>query len=324
VSVECDTRPVSSAAETDVPASFVDALTVSATKSLCYSRDPYFRAGLWAAGGSASGLLARALLVLKPDAVAGRRIPLVLDAVRGAGFAVVGLAPIRFTPLLTRELWRYQFNIASRDRADVVDLLLPACDSLALVLHDERWQPDALPGACRLGETKGGADPHTRTPQDLRSRLRAPTTLFNFMHTADEPADVVREASLIDLACSVSLLEHVVNPAVAEVSDRELRAAVDRIEQQLPAHDLDCTASAGRLLARERFATLAAPSGGVPSWRSLLDRCPDGRPTSDDLWDVLSIATAQIECNTPGLTPLLPTVKSAAWRAAGRITYDVG
>jgi len=303
-------------AETDVPAEFTDAVTVCPAKADAYRRDPHFRAGaravLAAGTDRLDGVLASTLLILKPDAVAGRRVRPVLDGLAAAGFTVAGFARFRFSPLLVRELWRYQFNIASADRADVVDLLLPAADSLALVLHDPRWTPGALPAAYRLGDVKGPADPRLRKPEHLRARLAAPTTLFNFVHTADEPADLLREAALIDLAAGSRLLAAALTSS-PEVGD--LARAVDALEADLPAHDLDEAAATARLLDRARYAGLALGADGRLPWRAVWARCPDGRVPDSDRWDLLSLATAQIECNVPGLRPLLPTVKSVDWQA---------
>lgn len=305
-------------AETDVPGELTDAVTVSPAKADAYRRDPHFRAGARAllAAGGLDRVLASTLLVFKPDAVAGRRVRPVLDGLAAAGFTVAGFARFRFSPLLTRELWRYQFNIASADRADVVDLLLPAADSLALVLHDPGWKPGALPAAYRLGDVKGPADPRLRKPEHLRSRLAAPTTLFNFVHTADEPADLLREAALIDLAAGSRLLAAALAGDPAPTA--ELASVVDALEADLPAHDLDEAAATARLLDRPRYAGLELDAAGRLPWRAVWARCPDGDLSDSDRWDLLSLATAQIECNVPGLRPLLPTVKSADWQAGKR------
>jgi nucleoside diphosphate kinase len=313
--------------DTDVPAGLASAVTVCEAKAEAYRRDPYFRAAagelLDPAGtvepGRLDGLLARTLLVFKPDAVAGRRVRPVLDGVAEAGFAVVGYTRFRFSPLLIRELWRYQFNIASADRAVVVDILLPAADSLAVVLEDRDWRTGALPAAYRLGDVKGPADPRLRRPEHLRSRLAAPTTLFNFVHTADEPADLLREAALLDLAAGSRLMAAAAAPRPSRPTDgAELADLVSGMEADLPAHDLDALAATARLRARDRYADLLpGPDGQLP-WRAVLERCPHGRVPDEDRWDLLAIATAQIESNVAGLRPLLPTIKSADWRTAAR------
>ncbi|MET9628333.1 hypothetical protein ABZX92_12795 [Lentzea sp. NPDC006480] len=283
----------------DVPGAVVAELTRSREKVAHYLVDPYFRAGLRRVDlSTVAGLT---FVVLKPDAVAGRRLEPALEALRDNDFIVAGAWTFRFTPLLTREVWRYQFNIASWDRAAVVDLLLPSTDSLLLVLRDRTWTPGAQPAASRLSALKGSADPARRRPDDLRSRLNGPTTLFNFLHTADEPADVVRELGLLELATGLSILDSLTGEA-------DPSALVARLHDEVPAHDLDRERSWTRLAARPDYAGIARRR----AWRELLE-VP---PAAGALWDVLSVLTAEIDCNVPGLEPLVPTIGAAMWEVS--------
>ncbi|MBT0770050.1 hypothetical protein KIH74_14015 [Kineosporia sp. J2-2] len=295
----------------DVDVAELRTLTRDREKAAQYRIDPHYRRGRQLI--EPGDVWNTTFVVLKPDALAGRRVEAALRTVRGNGFTVVAATTLRFTPLLTREVWRYQFNIASRDRADVVDLLLPCADSLLLVLRDTRWCPgSALPAACRLAALKGPADPAARGPADLRTALRGPTTLFNFLHTADEPADVVRELALFDL-----VTPRPVTPAVGAgepLPDQRVEELVSLLYQQVPAHDLDAAAS------RERLAAIRHPAVREGAgWRALLDALTAGELPADALWDVLSVATAAIECNVPGLRPVIPTVGAERWtREDGR------
>jgi hypothetical protein len=274
-------------------------LTRSREKVDHYLVDPYFRAGLRRADLAA--IPSVTFVVLKPDAVAGRRLEPALEALRENDFTVAGAWTFRFTPLLTREVWRYQFNIASWDRAAVVDLLLPSADSLLLVLRDRTWRRGAQPAASRLSALKGSADPARRRPEDLRSRLNGPTTLFNFLHTADEPADVVRELGLLELATGLPILGSL-------SSEADPSALILRLHEDVPAHDLDRERSWARLAVHPKFAEVARRR----SWRELMAE----PPPAEVLWDVLSILTAEIDCNVPGLDPLVPTIGSAMWEVS--------
>jgi hypothetical protein len=295
---------------TDVPPGLLDTLTRCPEKAEQYVLDPYFRHG--ARELAAEFVLPRTFVVLKPDAIAGRRLDVVIDLVRRNGFRIVAGTTFRFTPLLTREIWRYQFNIASADRAEIVDLLLPAGDSVLLIVEDDRYRAGGLPAACRLSGLKGSADPGARRPDDLRSVLKGPTTLFNFIHTADEPADVVRELALLEVATGQRILRL---GAVDET------ALVRRAYDSMPAHDLDERASWQRLgdsdnHAVAALAQLALAGDPAADWSALLDLFPGRVPPAESLWDALSIATAQIASNVPGLTPIVPTVGPSLWRSA--------
>ncbi|MGQ0839459.1 hypothetical protein [Actinokineospora sp.] len=305
------TAPTLADPRTDVSAEYLAELTRSPQKVEHYLLDPYVRHG--ARELTTDCVLRHTFVVLKPDAVVGRRLHIVVDLLGRNGFQIVGAHRFRFTPLLTREIWRYQFNIATRDRAEVVDLLLPAGDSVLLVVADERHRPGALPAACRLSGLKGSADPALRGPDDLRSVLNAPTTLFNFMHTADEPADVVRELALLQVATGhpvLGMLDGAPSPDVDTVV-RELYAAA-------AAHDLDARSSWRRLgsagdPAVRELARRAADGDPAADWSALLDLFPCRVPPADLVWDALSIATAAIASNVPGLRPIVPTAGPALW-----------
>jgi nucleoside diphosphate kinase len=306
---------IAGAAVSDVDETALRALTRSEEKVGHYLVDPHFRSGQRLI--TASAAMARTFVVLKPDALAGRRVGAALDIIRANGFDVLAARTFRFSPLLTREVWRFQFNIASQDRADVVDLLLPSAESLLLVLRDTGWTgPDALPAACRLAGLKGSADPAARRPGDLRTVLRGPTTLFNFMHTADEPADVVRELALFDLVTGPPA--STAAQLTAPMPESDLTAAIDRLYDVVPAHDLDAAASRRRLSRYPvRAVADAAGADDYPGWRAVLAAFPGGQPPADALWDLLSLATAEIDCNVPGLRPVIPTIGAAHWTAEG-------
>lgn len=304
----------------DVDEQSLRRLTRSSEKVDQYLVDPHYRTGEQLI--SAADAKAATFVVLKPEAVAGRRIEMTLQALRDNGFVVVSAQIFRFTSLLFREIWRYQFNVATQDRIDVVDLILPSSESLLLILRDSRFREDddsCLPASCRLAGLKGPADPAARKPGDLRSILRGPTTLFNFMHTADEPADVIRELAMLDLFTEA--------PATAAVRFTEpadpdrLAGLVDHLYRALPEHDLDATASRKRLASSgyDAVAELAAQPD-CPGWRDLVNAFPGGRIPPDALWDVLSLATAQLQSNVPGLSPIIPTVGASSWTTVGQET----
>ncbi|WP_328332177.1 MULTISPECIES: hypothetical protein [unclassified Streptomyces] len=308
----------------------LDALTKNPAKREAYRYDPYMREGLGslaAAGLSPSGLREggplhrHTFVVLKPDAVAGRRCRLVLDTLRSEGWHPVAATPVRFTPLLTRELWRYQFNAASEQRIAVVDHLLGSGRSLLLLLEDLD-RPDWLPASARLTTAKGSAEPRAARTVDLRTRIGRVNGLFNFMHTADEPADVVRELQLFSYEtgwawCSDALLAAEADTTRRrEAADVVTQRLLDELEAATPAHDLDVAHSLRRLSGLDGpwgdcARTRPSPSQ-VGAWLDVLSTAdlpdPSGR------WDVLTVLTSWIECNEPGISPLIPTASAESWR----------
>lgn len=306
-----------SLATSDVPEEMLDSLTRSPEKRVAYRVDPYFRHG--ARHLSIGSVLATTFVVLKPDAIAGRRALTVVNELTRSGFTPLDAWSFTFTPSLIRELWRYQYNVASWPRIEVVDLLLPAGESLLLLLRDERWTPGSLPAACRLAAMKGPADPSKRSPSDLRAILDAPTPQFNFLHTADEPADVVRELAAIEVAYGRRILRDVVPSSTLEHDS--VKSLIERLYGRVAAHDLDRQASWCRLAASDNneVSSLArrALHGDNIDWSALLALFPEGQPPAELLWDALSIATAELPHSLPDPRPVIPTfgADASAWRA---------
>lgn len=180
-----------------VDARALDSLTRDPRKAEAYRHDPYMREALasLAPALGTDALHRHTFVVLKPDAVAGRRCAPVLGILRDLGWHPVAATTVRFDPLLVRELWRYQFNAASAQRIALVDPLLSSGPSL-LVLLEDRGTDRELPASVRLTAAKGSAEPSAARSGDLRTRVGRVNGLLNFMHTADEPADVARELQL--------------------------------------------------------------------------------------------------------------------------------
>ncbi len=305
-------------AHSAVPTGALDSLTTDRDKRELYRHDTYVREGLdaFAAMGATHRARAVTFVVLKPDAVAGRRCRRLLDVLRTEGWYPLAATTVHFDPLLTRELWRYQFNAASGQRIAVVDHLLTSGPSL-LVLVGDRRRPTWMPASVRLTAAKGSADPESARTSDLRSRIGRVNGLFNFMHTADDPADVIRELTLFSYRtgwdwCRTALAPDFV-PQADPVADR-----LAHLERAIPAHDLDLDASLHRLAEGtddwSRLARTAPAPERVGDWLTELNRRP--LPGGAARWDVLTVITGWIECNEPGVRPLLPTPSAAAWQHA--------
>src|SRR5262249_6648491 len=99
-----------------------------------------------------------ALLLLKTDAVVGRRLNAALDWLAEQG-VVVAAERVRLDRHIIRAMWQYQWNVASRDRRDLADLIGHGSDSLVLIV---RMPAHVRPATVRLSEAKGSADPARR------------------------------------------------------------------------------------------------------------------------------------------------------------------
>jgi nucleoside diphosphate kinase len=312
------THPAPTAATSAVNHRAFDSLTADPRKRAAYRLDPYAREGLdlFRSPSDRAWLYTTTFVVLKPDAVAGRRGGLVLDILEEEGWKPLAARPFTFDPVLTREIWRYQFNAASRQRIAVVDHLLGSGPSLLVLLRDTR-RTDGLPASVRLTAAKGAADPHSAHARDLRTRFGRVNGLFNFVHTADEPADLVRELRLFSYRTGTAWLRTALAGAPPRTGDEcPARSRLADLEADVPAHDLDCAQSLTRLATRsdpwgDLARTYPTPAD-VRQWLSALAEV--ALPSGSARWDVLSVLTSWIECNEPGVAPLLATVSATDWR----------
>jgi hypothetical protein len=302
------------------------ALTVLAGKSEAFREDLYFRE-CWAdvedvlAGAGPALLSSLALLTFKCDGVAGRRMVRTLEFLEQHGFTVIGVAPIRLDRHSMRELWRYNWHVYPTDRLNLMSVMHTATDSLLFLLRDRRYD-GVVPGATRLADLKGAADPAQRRPHELRAVLEPPNSVINFVHVADEPADVVRELAIfLDRPQRREVLTSARENAGGDLTPVAL-SAVRQLEQRYAAHDFDLTAALRRVAAgpsvsaaqRERL-TSAASDGPAMSWDELVAVIDPADPRTD-VWDFVCVATAVLPAKRESLTDLLPAVTAADWLAA--------
>jgi hypothetical protein len=182
---------------------------------------------------------------------------------------------------------------------------------------------DGLPASVRLTAAKGVADPSGARHGDLRARFGRVNELFNFMHTADDPADLIRQLQLIsyetgwDWCADVLRVAAVGDPqrhrAAAELTD----GLIEQAGRQLPAHDLDLAASLRRLGERtDGWGELARRRGDRSRIEDWLDTLRGtALPPGAARWDVLTVVTSWIECGEPGIRAIIPTTSVEDWRS---------
>ncbi|MFI2642822.1 hypothetical protein [Streptomyces sp. NPDC018610] len=307
-----DSPPV--ARLTEIPADILDTVTWSERKADLYAVDQYLREAVWSFGDIVEQMLGIAVCMLKPEATTGRRLRPALRILREAGFHPVDAVRFRHDRLTIREVWRYQFNIASRHRIEAMDVILPSTETVALVLRDEHWRPGAVPAAVRLNSLKGPADPSLRKPEHLRHQLGVVNGLFNFTHISDEPADVLRELAVVCDEPRRALIRR----RVLESHDARPDALdiFQELELRHPEHDFDLEASWSRLAAAP--GPLGEAGRRRPGLEEMLHLTRRTPLDSDHRWDLLTVVTHLLtEISIDGVTPCVPNV-TEAW-APGRL-----
>jgi hypothetical protein len=226
-------------------------LTAVAAKQRLYADDGFFREGLadlrHLNGVPIEPVLRRTALVLyKPEAIGGRRVMLADRLLSDSGFAAVAAAGLEFTGPTIQGLWRYQLRRNTLDKIRLYTRWATRAPALLVAYRDIVSETD-LPAAVRLKGIKGPAAIHKRQPHDLRSRLGSPNSILNFLHSADEPVDIVREIAVL-LPCQErdGFIRNLLT-GDCKVGSDQLARLVRRAHRRTGPHDVTPDASAERL-----------------------------------------------------------------------------
>ncbi|GDY29626.1 AfsA-related hotdog domain-containing protein [Gandjariella thermophila] len=259
-----------------------------------------------------------ATLLLKPESMVARRADVALEWLREQG-VVVAAERVRINPHQTRALWHFQWNVATRERRDLCDLIAAAGDSLFVVA---RLPEDPVPATVRLSNLKGPADPARRQPWQLRHRLGGDNFLLNFVHAADEPADLVRELGILFDGPARRRIYRALLSGVDRYPDAQ--RYVTRLYRQSSAHDLRLRGVLRRMTdllgnaaaspaAAELLAALNAAENGLPvRWTELRALAARAGLTVPP-WDDIVLGSHLAITSDPG-TPILTTVSPDQWQ----------
>jgi nucleoside diphosphate kinase len=306
-------------------------LACSTTKLALYAVDLYFWES-WedlrqVAAADTDGLVwSHAFLLVKPDGIAARKSRPALRWLDEHGFTVCAAESFRLDRHVPRAIWAYQWNIASRERKDLFDLLLALTDSLFLML---RGPAGDVPATVVLSDLKGPADPALRRSGQLRHALGPRNFLLNFVHMADDPLDLVREIGVyFDAEVRTRIYRQALDRHDARRAAEHL---AERLEAQVAERDLLLPPALTRL--RERAS--AGPRRGrrATAWRELreLSEAVSGGASRDwqrllcladhvgivtDVWDRIVIGTYLMDASVAGREPVLEAVSADDWRRA--------
>jgi Nucleoside diphosphate kinase len=272
------------------------------------------------------------MVLFKPDGIVGGVLDKALEILRNLHFEPVGGAIVQLDRHMTRWLWLYRFNSASIERVWLHDRINCAGPSLLVVLRDELAIPGhSIPAAVRLTDCKGPSRPERRRPDQLRTRLGVDDRLLNFVHTSDEPADVVRELGILLTPQERRLLLRRVmaresweewfatHRTALEAEPRSFDPAVTISNLERTAKEMQLAArseSARRLwagIARSAAAATADDETATAElWRLI-------KPVADnvDAWDVVCLGAREIQFDEPGVErQTLGDAPPAKWLAS--------
>lgn len=175
-------------------------LTLQAEKILAYEDDfvpdQAWRA-IWREWGEIAPefFFGYSFLLLKPETLARRLALTAIDFIVDRGLVPVAIASVPVQRSAAHHIWRFQWNAATTDRVELTNLVNAQSNSLLILLRD--MHPGPVPAAVKLWRMKGSAHAHRRTGEHIRTALGMHNRMLGFVHTPDEPADLIRELAII-------------------------------------------------------------------------------------------------------------------------------
>jgi Nucleoside diphosphate kinase len=274
-------------------------------------------------------LLTHGTVLIKAESVAIRAAERIDQRIRAAGFTPVAVRPLRLDRTTIRLLWLYVLNGATLDRLDLLDLFKPAAASILLFCRDDRVDENAIPAAVRLQRLKGPTMPGQREPGQLRYGLGPDNRLLNFVHAADEPADVLRELGvLFDRAERRALIAELLR---GEDAGDALQRALEDAYATCPVRDLEPGPALERL---RRAVGLVVPAplaeAALPHLDGLLTRDSGEAerawglahallwPYAGELgvWDYVVVGSSVCQHDPAGAVRILPDPVHGRWDEA--------
>ncbi|MFF5230744.1 hypothetical protein [Dactylosporangium sp. NPDC000521] len=276
-------------------------------------------------GPRAPWLLQRiALLTVRPEGVIARKAHPCVRTMIERDFLPIYGHRCCYNRVMIRDLWRYQWNVATLDRLAIGDRVHYLADALNLVFMDVS-SPLLIPAASRLTAHKGSASPEARRADHIRSVLGAPNRIMVVVHCPDEPMDVVRELGILFDRAALTTLYATLADRVAGGVTADPTPQIEELYAEVTARSLSvedaCAAVTARLdgcgggAARRAAAALgAARAGGRLDWdRWAADLHECGFDPDD--WAVTVVASQYVEHDLPGAACLISRTGRQLWQA---------
>lgn len=253
------------------------------------------------------------LLVFKPEALWTRCLHRGLALVVERGAAIRWASEVNFDRDLIRRMWKYQRSAWPPDRAELMDVVLESAPSLLVVLA---FPERSVPASVELTDYKGPVTVSRRGAHHLRAAIsERQHPFFNYVHSADEPADVLRELSVLLApdglrAALIAIRDGLDHSAVARslasaLVDAHEPREIDPAAVLVRLHASAAPESRRQLHLIERW--LREPD--LP-WTQLAAALSE---TSIDPWSLLVLRASRMEMRRHGIEPLIPSCEIGDW-----------
>lgn len=230
-------------------------LTVINEKRIYYWFEPFFRESVedfrqMFGAGLYDQLSNLAVICFLPDSVVGRRIHEGVDFLSDNGFRVISAVKVNYDFRSYNADWRFQLNDTTMERTELSHALVEMGPSLLVLLRDLNPLP-GVPASVRLKCLKGASNPSLRQQHNLRDALRSVNRVLKFVHSADEPVDVIRIFGLLfNKTDRGALLSRLGEGNLSECPTWDTQQQIAALYEAFDSHDLDFEKSSKRLLGR--------------------------------------------------------------------------
>lgn len=241
-------------------------LTPNAIKARMYAQDRNFTDALATVQGYwgcrqrlCDHLWNTSALILRPDAIVGGQARAVFPMLRQHGLIPAAVLPLQVGVQQVTDLWRYQLNVATPQRRELLQRIMTMGQSAYILLRDHTQRTSA-PSTVHLTYLKGTAVISRRKPGHLRTVAGpAVSTITSYVHVSDDPADMLREMDvLFDRPAQLQLLA-------------QLDARIDRTWEALHlVHALERRAPINALIDDAPLPADAQLAGLARRWREIV------------------------------------------------------
>ncbi len=288
--------------EQGTPFKVPDWLSLDHVKRYRYAQESYFQEAysqLCALDIADEKFKSFSFVLIKPDGFPVRCVSKLVDSLAKKGFHVVAWQSFRFNRHTIRELWRYEFNLATIDRYRVIDKLLTIGDSLLVLLHNDAGdRTDSFDASCLLSELKGKSDPAARSSDSIRSEITARPGNLNHIHSPDEFIEFIRELGVLfneETRAEIfnRMKKFIVYADKPDIND--FFNEVEKIYSQYIKHDLlpEPVAMAGAINKIAKATEILQQLDSIE------------QKDQQKLWDLISLANEYIEVSVPNVIRIL-------------------
>jgi len=311
------------------PRGLPDWLSCFPEKLECYAADGYFleswatltgmhRQGVFPLGRlwTLGSVLFKADTMLRGNGLRGLRF------LEEQGFEIRVVREVGFSGARVEQFWRYSLDRLSRERVELLKYLQTVAPSL-YVLVGSSGTDDRLPCSLQVTELKGQVEVARRHAGNLRYAMGAPqSAFFNFVHTADEPSDLVRELGILFDATE---RRDVILDSISD-SRPDAEGVYEALRARCRHSDLDFSLAIARLRARifaarncserERTDFVEAVRGlqhtGYHAWLQLRARLLTRDVRIEEI-DAMVIAAGLIALKQNNPRQLFPSCEARHW-----------